>query len=225
MTRIVEVDMPCPNCGRTVGVGRLMSFTTIGRDSDLRPVMAGMSPWGAELARCDGCGFVGSDADFEGRVSAEVSALIREHIGPGADEGAGWSPRNWEHAAQIARWRGEPDRELGMRYLRAAWAMRERQDDRETHFQRLAVTHLSRCLDADQEAGTGGTGTGGTAGTDASELAHAAYLVGELNRRLGDADQAALWFDRAVTLCAADPELGALAELATRQKTQPSDTL
>ena len=44
MTRLVGVDVACPNCGRSLRVTSAMSYTVLTVDSDFRPVTLGMNP-------------------------------------------------------------------------------------------------------------------------------------------------------------------------------------
>jgi hypothetical protein len=109
------------------------------------------------------------------------------------------------HAAEICgKARGFRSRELGDLCLRASWVCRkERERPFESTFQLRAVRHFLRSLQDENLVGR--------------ELSVTAYLVGELNRRLGNHREALNWYVNAGRTTEGDPRVAWLDRLIDRQ--------
>src|SRR5215218_2663380 len=95
-------------------------------------------------------------------------------------------------------------RELGDLCLRASWVCRkEKEPPFESTFQLRAVRYFLRALKEDALAGR--------------ELSVTTYLVGELNRRLGNHREALNWYVNAARTTGGDPSLGWLDRLIEKQ--------
>jgi hypothetical protein len=109
------------------------------------------------------------------------------------------------HAAEICgKERGLRSRELGDLCLRASWVCRKEQERPfESTFQLRAVRHFMRSLQEDDLIGP--------------ELSVTTYLVGELNRRLGNHREALNWYVNAARATGDDPTLTWLGRLIEQQ--------
>jgi hypothetical protein len=109
------------------------------------------------------------------------------------------------HAAEVCgKERGLKPRELGDLCLRASWVCRkERERPFESTFQLRAVRHFMRSLQEDDLVGR--------------ELSVTTYLVGELNRRLGNHREALNWYVNAGRTTDGDPRTAWLDRLIDRQ--------
>ena len=110
------------------------------------------------------------------------------------------------HAAEICgKARRLSSRELGDLCLRASWVCRkERERPFESTFQLRAVRHFMRSLQEEDLIGR--------------ELAVTTYLVGELNRRLGNHREALNWYVNAGRTTEGDPRVAWLDRLIDRQR-------
>ncbi|MDQ4083961.1 MAG: DUF2225 domain-containing protein, partial [Actinomycetota bacterium] len=88
--------------------------------------------------------------------------------------------------------------------LRASWVCRkEKEQPFESTFQLRAVRYFLRALEGE--------------GLHGRELSVTTYLVGELNRRLGNHREALNWYVNAARTTESDPALGWLDHLIEKQ--------
>ena len=117
------------------------------------------------------------------------------------------SPPPWLafHAAEICgKERGLKPRALGDLCLRASWVCRKgRERPFESTFQLRALRYFLRSLDEEDLVGR--------------ELSVTAYLVGELNRRLGNHREALNWYVNAGRTTEGDPRAAWLERLISQQ--------
>jgi uncharacterized protein (DUF2225 family) len=195
----------CPVCDHVFRAPAVRSYVTIGRESDLCPKFPGRISDGTRLIQnaitmCPNCSFAATE-DF-----MDLDLLFDERIEVGERLGEDgllrvmrassppWLPF---HAAEVSgKGRGLTSRELGDLCLRASWVCR-RENERpfESTFQLRTIRHFIRALDREELRGR--------------ELSVTTYLVGELNRRLGNHREALNWYVNAErTIREADGEAG-----------------
>jgi len=204
----------CPICDHAFRATYASTYVTVGREADLCPKIPGRPSDGARLIRnavsmCPACsfaateGFDGLDLTFDERQDIEerlrndgLLRVFRE------------SPPSWLafHAAEVCgKERGLGARELGDLCLRASWVCRkEGEQPFESTFQLRAVRHFIRALERE--------------GLRGRELSVTAYLVGELNRRLGNHREALNWYVNAERTLDEDSGLAWLKRLISTQK-------
>jgi uncharacterized protein (DUF2225 family) len=217
MTRVGRQTLTCPNCGHDFDTEVLFSHTSAGLTSEFRRIALSMPPEAFQVHTCTTCGLSGWDTVFETGVSPQTAALVAEHLVPLVVDGR---PPAWirhEYAAQVAQWQHEAEDEVGYLYLCAAWCAEDRSVapadvDR---YRRRAIEHYRRALD---DPAIGGRMTG-------NQRAEVTYLVGELHRRVGDAEEADRWLAQVAGLVENDETGERLAALAQRQRSAPSDTI
>ena len=103
---------------------------------------------------------------------------------------------------------------VGFLYQCAAWCYGDQASNGDRHadlYRREAIASYERALTGDVLTG--------------NRRAHVTYLVGELNRRLGDTQRADRWLRAVAGVVAADEDGEQLAALAERQRTAPTDTV
>lgn len=189
---------------------------TVGRETDLCPRFPGRASDGTSriqsgVTMCPACSFAAGedfgelDLTFDERYDIEeklredgLLKVLRENPPP-------WLPF---HAAEVCgKERGLRSRDLGDLCLRASWVCRrEKEQPFESTFQLRAVRHFLRALEDE--------------GLHGWELSVTAYLVGELNRRLGHHREALNWYvnaERTLADPAAD-NLAWLDRLISRQR-------
>jgi uncharacterized protein len=185
-----RASVRCPLCGHAFRAARAGDHVTVGRESDLCPRFPGRRSDAARLilssvTMCPACAFAAaedfSDLDLSFDERYNVEERLRED---GLLRVFRSRPPAWLafHAAEVCgKERGLKARELGNLCLRASWVCRKEGDGPfESTFQLRAVRHFMRAL---REEGLRGR-----------ELSVTAYLVGELNRRLGNHREALNWF-------------------------------
>ena len=203
----------CPVCRYVFRASRVASYVTVGRESDLCPKFPGRLSDGSHLIRsevtaCPACSFAAKqefeDLDLTPTERDDIEERLRED---GLLRVFRSSPPPWLvfHAAEICgKERGLDARDLGDLCLRASWVCRkEREHPFESTFQLRAVRHFIRALKEDTLAGR--------------ELSVTTYLVGELNRRLGNHREALNWYVNAGRTIGDDPALGWLERLIEDQ--------
>ncbi len=180
----------CPVCRYVFRAPRVGTYVTVGREPDLCPKFPGRQTDGSrliqsEVTMCPACSFAARD-DFDGLdLSPTERHDLEERL---KDDGLlrvfRTNPTPWLafHAAEVCgQERAVPARELGDLCLRASWVCRkEKEHPFESTFQLRAVRYFLRALEEEALHGR--------------ELSLTTYLVGELNRRLGNHREALNWY-------------------------------
>jgi uncharacterized protein (DUF2225 family) len=204
----------CPVCGYAFRASHVGTYVTVGRESDFCPKIPGRPSDGARLIRggitmCPACAFAAGEDfgdlhlsfderyDVEARLEEDGLLKVFRSNSP---------PWLAFHAAEICGMaRGFRSRELGDLCLRASWVCRkEREQPFESTFQLRAVRHFIRSLQDENLVGR--------------ELSVTAYLVGELNRRLGNHREALNWYVNAGRTTEGDPRIAWLDRLIDKQR-------
>ena len=189
-------EMTCPICrtrlcGREVGGG----FAT-GQDSDLFVRMKGKHIIQAEVHTCQECRFSGFTNDFSINSTDYLGDRFRSEVLPQLTGGPGCQITStplpdiqYYWAYKSAQFLKRPSTNLGNRLLRAYWCLRlapssylpadELQKRREKYLTG-AVLHLRQSLRGNRNP-------------------HVYYLLGEINRRLGDFETAKNFFKKFLT--------------------------
>lgn len=182
-----------------------------GRAADFRPIAVGEQPLAHLVHTCPSCGLTGEEDAFFEEVDDRTRELIAERLTPLVRAEAPPPPsRRHEFAAWLAEWRGLPPGTVAQYYLSAAWCCVDEERAAEADHRRRAIAGFEQAL----------------AGHDLGSRDRAAftYLIGELHRRIGDAEQAAEWLGRAEELARASEETW-IEALARRQATDPQDMI
>jgi uncharacterized protein (DUF2225 family) len=214
MTRVGKTTLTCPNCHHDFETHALYSSHSFGQTTEFRALSMGEPPEPYFVHTCPTCGLSGWDDVFDDGVSAETSALIAERLTPlmGGGEIPAW--HRFVYAAQVAEWQHEPDETIGFHYLCAAWCYGDQADAtdrRADNYRRHAIACYGRALAGDRLVG--------------NERAHVTYMMGELHRRIGDTARADSWFGQVAGLVEPGEDGQRLAALASRQRTEPADTV
>lgn len=203
----------CPICRYIFRAPRASTYVTIGRESDLCPKFPGRQSDGsrviqAGITMCPSCSF----AAREGFDDLDLSSMERYGLEERLREDGllrvfRTSPPPWLafHAAEVCgQERALSAHELGDLCLRASWVCRkEKERPFESTFQLRAIRYFLRSLKEDRLAGR--------------ELSVTTYLVGELNRRLGNHREALNWYVNAARATGDDPALSWLGRLIEQQ--------
>ena len=213
MGKVRRVYTRCPMCRYVFRAPRVGTCVTVGREPDLCPKFPGRQVDGSrviqsEVTMCPACSF----AAREGFDDLDLSPTERHDLEERLKEDGllrvfRSSPPPWLafHAAEVCgQERDLTARELGDLCLRASWVCRkEREHPFESTFQLRAVRYFLRALEEE--------------GLHGRELSVTTYLVGELNRRLGNHREALNWYVNAARTTESDQSLTWLARLITQQ--------
>jgi len=216
--------------------------------SDLRRLPEGDDPIPRQVNGCPSCGYTGEVSAFEehapqadhavparlagayfsqeeledahdpliaDRPSAQDTTLASEvqlHLRPRAPEAHEDPALRYEHHAQICRWLGDGPLREGDAWLRGAWLYGDRGEQANEERCRARALHCYRTGVAERHwFGR------------REDLVVVAYLIGELHRRLGEAEEAGRWFEQAVTWSSGLQSMQELVQLAERQRSDPRD--
>src|SRR5919107_1254358 len=202
MGKVRRAYTRCPMCRYVFRAPRVGTYVTVGREPDLCPKFPGRQSDGSRLIRygitmCPACSFAAREGFDELSLSPTERHGLEERL---KEDGLlrvfRASPPPW--LAFLAA------RELGDLCLRASWVCRkERERPFESTFQLRAVRYFLRALEEEGLVGR--------------ELSITTYLVGELNRRLGNHREALNWSVNAARTTGGDPSLGWLDRLIEKQ--------
>ncbi len=213
MGEVRRVYTRCPMCRHVFRAPRAGAYVTVGREPDLCPKFPGRQSDGSRMLRsevtmCPACSFAAREGFGELDLSPAERHDLEERL---KEDGLlrvfRASPPPWLafHAAEVCgQERALSARELGGLCLRASWVCRkEKERPFESTFQLRAVRYFLRALEEEALRGR--------------ELSVTTYLVGELNRRLGNHREALNWYVNAARTTGSDPALTWLDRLITRQ--------
>ena len=203
----------CPICSHVFRASHVGTYVTVGREPDLCPKFPGRQSDGSRLIRatitmCPACSFAAvqdfGDLDLTFDERYDIEERLRED---GLLKVFRASPPPWLafHAAEVCgQERNIRARDLGDLCLRASWVCRkEREHPFESTFQLRALRYFIRAL---REEGLHGR-----------ELSVTTYLVGELNRRLGNHREALNWYVNAERTLDDEANLAWLDRLISQQ--------
>ncbi|MBZ0136522.1 MAG: DUF2225 domain-containing protein [Planctomycetes bacterium] len=197
MTDFEAKKLACPCC-RHEFESRLVTGFVIGeKDSDFCPKYLDGNPLPQFLHVCPECGFTGFEADYrtliDEKIIKRVSTLLagfhwtKNQILGGAER--------YRRAALIGIYAGKRSAEVADLYLQATWCsrMEGEDDDEQKGARRKAVKYFELALAAEEFS------------PDDMPVVH--YLLGELNRRLGNDEKALKHFSKMDELEKVDPWL------------------
>ena len=187
MTTLQQIELTCPVCETHFRSQAVVSTNSFGgKRTDFHERAAGTQPLPYLVHMCNRCGYTGAERDFT--EEADVSPTLREQVwselAPQIAKPAVLGSEKYEAAAKVAEWQGMEPRHVADLLLRAAWCCVDEGDiEAERFFRRKAAWAFERALESYD-------------GVPREERAVLTYLVGELWRRVGDAQRSALWFNR-----------------------------
>jgi uncharacterized protein len=204
----------CPICQYVFRAPRVGTYVTVGREPDLCPKFPGrQEAIGSRVIRsgvtmCPACSFAAREGFDQLDLSPTERYGLEERL---KEDGLlrvfRANPPPWLafHAAEVCgQERSLGVRELGDLCLRASWVCRkEKERPFESTFQLRAVRYFLRALEEE--------------GLMGRELSVTTYLVGELNRRLGNHREALNWYVNAARTTEGEPALSWLDRLIARQ--------
>lgn len=188
--KVERAYVRCPVCRYIFRAPRAGAYFTVGRETDLCPKFPGRAYDGSRLIKsavtmCPACSFASQEEFNDLDLTLDERLDVEERLGEdGLLKVFRANPPSWLafHAAEICgQERDYPARALGDICLRASWVCRkENERPFESTFQLRTIRYFMHALESD--------------GLHGRELSVTAYLVGELNRRLGHHREALNWY-------------------------------
>lgn len=212
MTTIQPQKFTCPLCGNVFESPIVISTNSFGKlHSDLYKEAAGAQPVCYFVHTCPGCGYTGYEGDFEPQdFNFVFKDLVEQNITPEVKTRKVDLYGHFYLAALCAEWRGAPAYVLARIYHMGAWCCRIRGGkDKEKFYLGKAAEYFEKALSSSD--------------TPKENIAIFTYLVGDLHRRLGEAEKAKEWYgkvEQAIKECGGDSKI---LEFARRQLKEPSD--
>lgn len=174
---------------------RTSSIRTKKREKDFHATFHGENPTYYGVICCGRCGFTQFESDFKKNLSEKEKERIKEIIS------SRWQPQDYSaprtveiaikvHTIAIASYKvlGSKPSVMGKLYLRLAWFYRENgQAEESKKYIQLALASFIESYEQDKPPEN----------EEEKEL-ETIYLIGELNRQLGEYKEAIKWFDRVV---------------------------
>jgi uncharacterized protein len=211
VTTIYDVDCTCPLCDAEIKVTDIMSTNVFGKTTDFRSIGLGGDPLHYVISQCRMCGYADYSEFFmkPRALSDEQKTLIREKIKPPAEDAHEISYAYYT-AAQISELMEKPANETADLYLKAAWCSDDEENPAQAGaYRKLAITYFEKALD--------------THVIKAEERPIITYLIGEQYRRVGEIDQAHIWFNKVITMNDLPEKLVWVKETAEQQRDNPQD--
>src|SRR5215210_1203204 len=181
----------CPVCGHGFRAAYASSYVTVGREADLCPKIPGRPSDGARLIR---------SAVTMCPMCSFAAGEAFDDLDLTFDERYGIEERLKEDGLLKVFRKGQPP---WLGFHAAEVCGKERERPFESTFQLRALRHFMRALQEDDLVGR--------------ELSVTTYLVGELNRRLGNHREALNWYVNAGRTTEGDPRVAWLDRLIDRQ--------
>jgi len=214
MTTLHLIELTCPICENAFRSQTVIATNAFGgKRTDFHERAAGMQPLPYFVHMCANCGYAGVERDFG--TDVELSDQIRENVwsalAPALKRELPSGSLKYEHAAKVADWQGSDPRYLADLYLRASWCcVDERDTEAERYYRRKAAWRFAEALSSFDCVAE-------------EERAVLTYLVGELWRRIGDAQLAQQWFDRVPDEITEPAAQAWVAEAAVQQRQAPRE--
>jgi uncharacterized protein (DUF2225 family) len=186
MTEFEPKHLSCPCCKHEFETRLVTGFSIGEKETDFCPRYLDGNPLPSFLHVCPQCGFTGYEADYrslaeETTIKRVQTLLAGFHWEPGAELGGA---ERYRRAALIAIYAGKRSAQVADLYLQATWCsrMEGEPDDEQKGARRKAVKYFELALAADDFS------------PDDLPVVH--YLLGELNRRLGEDKKALSHFNK-----------------------------
>lgn len=197
MTEFEPKKLDCPCCRHEFETRLVTGFRIGEKEPDFCPRYLDGNPLPDFLHVCPECGFIGFEADYrslndEQKIKRVNTLLAGFHWQKGQQLGGA---ERYRRAALIGIYAGKRSAEVADLYLQATWCsrMEGEADDEQKGARRKAVKYFELALAAEEFS--------------PDDLPVVNYLLGELNRRLGENKKALKYFDAMDKLGKVDPWL------------------
>lgn len=191
ISELYEKKVKCPVCNSqfTTTKVRTSRLKLVKKDEDFLPYYEGEHPLKYSIFVCPNCGYAAPESKYK-LVTANEKEIVLKEIASKWNQRSYDSKRTIEEALEtykLALYIGQllnyKNVDLGSLCLSIGWLYRLNEDDEETRFLQLS-----------KELFEEGYYKESLLGTNMNEL-KLGYLLGEINRRLGNEEEALKWFN------------------------------
>lgn len=192
---LYDKKIKCPVCDTEITTKKVRAskLRLIKRDEDFMPYYQGESPLKYSIFICPNCGYAAPESKFSS-ISKNNKEIILKEISSkwhkrsyGGKRTVDESIETYKLAIYIGKLLEYKKVELGSLTLNLAWLYRIKEDKEEERFLRLTKSFYEEGYYKENLAASN---------MDEIKLG---YLLGEINRRLGDKEQAIKWFNTVIS--------------------------
>lgn len=213
MTTIFEKTLKCPVCETEFETSTVASTNQVSAHTDFKPVAMGVQPYFFFVHTCPNCFYSAYEEGFEDEIDSEIADSIRAEMVPYKDRFGPMEPSpsyKYLFAAICAEASDLAYTTIADLYLRGAWcAAEEGETELEGRMREEAVENYIKGLDAGE--------------VEKEERAQITYLIGELLRRLGRAEESKIWFEKVSSEIIDSKEQKWLLQAAKQQSSEPKE--
>ncbi len=191
---LYNTSIPCPVCSKKFEVTKVKAKSSKlhSRDSDFCVYYEGINPIYYEVYVCENCGYA-AQADKFDSISSNEASIILKNIS------SRWTKRSFSgertldtaiEAFKLALYnmhlRKAKGSELAKICIRIAWLFRLKNDEKEMDFLKFALKGYSEAYERENFP------------VEKLDEFTCLYMIGELNRRIGNLDESVKWFSRLI---------------------------
>lgn len=201
---VYEKQFECPVCEITFRstVARFGKSRIVSQDTDLKQNYSPFDPIAYDVVVCEACGYAESVNSFEKPLPERIKEQLLSIVTPDFKGRSYPAPLTPEMALErfyiMIVCNEVKNGKFGIRaysYLKMAWICRNAEDIRELEYLRQALDNFKIALQKEAPP---------IAGMDESAVS---YIIGELERRLGNDDEALRWFSTIVSSRSAESRI------------------
>jgi uncharacterized protein (DUF2225 family) len=212
MTTIFPISLRCPICETEFGSHEIGSCGFASKRTDFRPNYWGLNPVNYFYHLCPECGFCASKPLYESQITHEGVIQAIKQLGVLRESSL---PMKLERAMvclELLR-DGEfihsNNFDLANSWINAFWWAETK--EQEHKFGKIVISYLKQAISEDE--------------LPDKDVAISKYLIAEINRRIGNTEEAVKYFDEVLSLIKDDTDSKFLYELTQQQKTHPQENM
>lgn len=193
--KIYHSTQVCPVCNKTIEVTKVRSkaVKVVSRDSDFCTRYEDINPIFYEAWVCEYCGYASLAEQFD-KLSYKHAKIIKEKISSKWNQRSFKGERNINEALEAfklallnAQLIGAKSSELAKICIRIAWLYRLKGDTKEKEFLNFALKCYSTAYENENLT------------ADKLDDTTCAYMIAELNRRMGSFEESIKWFSKLIS--------------------------
>jgi len=188
-------DVICPVCSKkfTVTKVKAKSCKIVSKDTDFCIYYEGLNPIFYDIWVCEHCGYAAQSDKYED-ISTKDAKTVKEKISHRWHERSFSGERSIDNALETFKLalfnlqlRNAKSSEIARVCIRIAWLYRLKGDERERDFLNFALRSYSEAYETEHFP------------AEKLDEYTCMYMIGELNRRLENYEEAAKWFSKLIT--------------------------
>ena len=192
---LYDKEIVCPVCSKKFSVTKIKikGLKVASRDTDFCVLYEGINPLYYDVWVCENCGYAAQSDKFEGIGSRDAQA-IKANLSPKWKKRSFSGERDIDNAIESFKLvllnlqtRGAKSSEFAKVCLRLAWLYRIKQDEKEMEFLKYALRYYSDAYEKERFP------------VDKLDENTCLYMIGELNRRVGNYEDAVKWLSRLIS--------------------------